>query len=222
MARRDKALAIELRKSGKSYNFISRELEIPKGTLSDWFKDLKWSTKIKQKNERLAYRRTLERIQKFVKSNKKKWFEWRKNHSLAAVQEYKDFKGKPLFIAGLMLYWSEGDNGLKTYNTRLSNTDPRMIRLFIDFAIKFLKVDVKDIRIALILYPDLDEKICKRFWSRQTKISTNQFYKIQYIKGHHPTKRLNYGICMVRVGGVGPREKIKTWLDLTIRDFVRE
>ncbi|MFA5360480.1 MAG: hypothetical protein WC320_00675 [Candidatus Paceibacterota bacterium] len=44
--RKDKDLAIELRKKGKSYNQISKEIEISKGTLSYWFSNTKWSKAI--------------------------------------------------------------------------------------------------------------------------------------------------------------------------------
>jgi len=137
------------------------------------------------------------------------------------TQEFPELKNKPLFIAGLMLYWAEGDNGKAGSNVRLTNIDPRMIKVFINFALSLCKVPKENIRIGLLIYPDLNENICKNFWSKYTSVPVNQFHKIQVIKGRHPTKRLEYGICIVRVGGGGLKEKIRTWIDLYSRELMR-
>jgi len=120
-----------------------------------------------------------------------------------------------------MLYWAEGDNGKTGSNVRLTNIDPRMIKVFINFSTSICKVVRENIRIGLILYPDLDDKVCKNFWHKYTGIPFNQFHKTQVIKGNHPTKRLEYGICMVRVGGGGLKEKIRTWIDLYSKELMR-
>ena len=45
--RDDKHIAIKLRKQEKSYSKISKELSVPKSTLSAWFSDINWSKSIK-------------------------------------------------------------------------------------------------------------------------------------------------------------------------------
>lgn len=101
-------------------------------------------------------------------------------------------------------------NGL----VRLSNTDPEMIRLFVDFLRCGCKISRKDIKAKLILYPDLDKEVSKKYWSRNTQIPLSQFQKTQFIYGKHPTRRLKYGICDVYVCSRGLKEKIFVWLDL--------
>ena len=177
MANVNKSKAIAYRKRGKSYNYISHKLLISKGTLSGWFKDLKWSQDIKIGLEKEAYANTLKRVEKWVATNRKKWQDWREGYGFEAIREYPKFKTSPLFTSGLMLYWSEGDNGIKGGSTRLTNTDPRMIKIFINFAVKFCQVDLKKIRLALILYPDLNDTICKNYWIKKTGIPLNQFHK---------------------------------------------
>ncbi len=49
-----------------------------------------------------------------------------------ARQEFEQLKYHPLFIAGLMLYWGEGDMRSRS-QVRLINTDPEMIPLFVFF-----------------------------------------------------------------------------------------
>jgi|SRR3989344_556141 len=214
MARNDKHLALQLRKSGKSYNFISQKLTVPKSTLSDWFNSLAWSKTLRDQLNIRANILARKRMRLMAKANKKRWLDWREFHRMEAVKEFPKLKNDTLFVAGLMLYWAEGDNSLSSGNVRLTNTDPRMIRLFIRFSEIFCKVQRNNIRIALILYPDLDDKICQKFWSEYLKIPLIQFYKTQFIQGKHPTKRLEKGICMVKIGGVGLKEKIITWINL--------
>ena len=210
-----------MRRRGKSYRYISAKLLISKGTLSEWFKKFKWSEDIKTRLSKEAEKNTRKRIAQFVAGNQKKWHDWREGHRFEAINEYPKLKDDPLFFSGVMLYWSEGDTGLKGGNTRLTNTDPRMIRIFIDFATKICGFNQKLIKLGLILYPDLNEAICKSFWIKQTGLPLGQFYKTQIIKGYHPTRRLEYGICIIRIGGVGLKEKIKTWIDLCANDLMR-
>lgn len=211
--RNDKHLAIELRRKGKSYNYISKELNIPKGTLSEWFKDIGWSQHIKETLTNRVYWLARKRLAQINKRRKKQWEQWRKEHRIEAIKEFPLLAWKDLFVAGLMLYWAEGDNNLKN-GVRLTNTDPRMIKLFIRFAQEICHISRDALRIGLILYPDLSEEQCRDFWSTYLGVPLIQFHKTQYIQGYHPTKRLEKGICMVIIGGVGLKEKIHTWIDL--------
>ena len=220
MANVNKQKAIAMRRRGKSYRFISAKLLISRGTLSGWFKKFKWSENIKTKLSKEAEKNTLKRVPQFVASNQKRWHDWKESHCLEAIEEFEKIKNNQLFIAGTMLYWAEGDNGERSSLVRLTNTDPRMIKTFVDFAIRFCKVKQESIRIGLILYPDLNETICKSFWSKRVGVPLKQFYKVQFIKGYHPTKRLENGICSVIVGGRGLKEKIRTWIDLNVKNFI--
>lgn len=221
MSRNDKHLALKLRKKGQGYNFISKELNIPKSTLSGWFRDLKWSQTLKIKLAQRANFMARKRIKLMAKANKARWAKWRASYRTEAILEFPRLKNNPLFISGIMLYWAEGDNGQTGGNVRLTNVDPRMIRVFIKFALKICKVPKENIRIGLLLYPDLIDSVCKNFWTKHTKIALSQFHKTQVIKGNHPTKRLQNGICMVRVGGTGLKEKIKIWIDLYSKEMMR-
>lgn len=220
MARKDKIIAFKLRRSGKSYRLISKKLGIPKSTLSDWFASSDWSVNIRDRLRKNSASNTL-RIETWVKNNRTRWEAWREKYKIEATREYTLLKNNPLFAAGLMLYWGEGDNSLKRPNSRLTNTDPEMIKVFLRFAEKICKVKREDVRIGLILYSDLSETANKIFWSKYLNIPLNQFHKTQFIQGSHPTKRLEHGICMIRIGGVGLKEKINAWRGLYIKDLMR-
>jgi len=217
--RKDRYSAIKLRKQNKSYNEISKILNIPKSTLVYWFSDKNWSKDIKNK---LSARNVLslkKRLGLINRIRTKKWEKWREGFRTEARKEFKKFLKKPLFISGINLYWGEGDSVLKNGNVRLSNTDHRMISIFVRFLINIVGVPKEKIKCTMILYPDLKEEKCKLFWSNMGGIPSSQFYKTQFIKGKHPTKRLENGICMIQVLSRGIKEKIMVWIDLLYKNI---
>jgi hypothetical protein len=219
--RNDRHLAIKLRKKGSSYQKISEELGIPESTMHYWFKDLPWSEEIKKKLTKKSIKLSRERIKKVVKANRERWAKWRNSFRETAQKEFTGLKKIPLFIAGLMLYWGEGDQNLK-YEVRLSNIKPEMIALFNKFLLNICKIPKEDIFLYIIIYPDLVDKKCKDFWSKKIHISLDQFDKTQTIYGRHPTKRLENGICSIRVKrSRWLKEKIIVWIDLLSKDLIK-
>ncbi len=207
--------AIELRRSGKSYKTIHREIGIPLSTLSDWFRNEEWSIEIR---DRLGKEQSLsfpKKLQAVIKANKERWAKLHQNYRNQAKKEFSLLKDTPLFVAGLMLYWGEGDKGLKGSQVKLANTDPAMIRIFYTFLKDVIAVPTEKIFIWLLLYPDLLDTVQKNFWSKATGIPISQFKNSIYIQGRHPTKRLSYGVCNIYVSSREFKEKIMTWLDLS-------
>lgn len=216
--RNDKHIAIKLRRRGKSYSKISKELGVPKSTLSDWFSDIDWSKSIKADLTKKANYIARKRLRAYNKKQKIFWEAWREQARQQARDNFSKLKSNPLFISGIMIYWGEGDS--KPENPfRLSNTDPRMIKLYVKFLIESLNVSRENIRLGLILYPDLVEDRCIDFWSENTGINKSQFYKTQFIRGRHPTKRLSHGICMVTCGNRQLKEKALIWIDLLSKNL---
>lgn len=211
--RDDKHIAIKLRKKGKSYKEIEKELGIARSTLSDWFAGLGWSKTIKNDLIRKANYINHSRFRKIVKQRSEMWERWREQARQEARDAFPRIKNDPLFIAGIMLYWGEGDSKLENCHVTLINTDKNMIRLFVLFLKKFCSVSGERLRGQMILYNDLNEKPCALFWSTASHIPIEQFHKTQFIKGRHPTKRLTYGIFQVRLGSRQVKEKIAVWID---------
>ena len=89
-----------------------------------------------------------------------------------------------------------------------------MIALYTKFLTKSLNIPKENLRAALVLYPDLSEEKCIKFWAKIIGIPKSQFYKTQFIKGYHPTRRLSQGICMIICGNKQIKEKILVWIDL--------
>lgn len=212
--RNDKHLAIELRKRGKSYSKISKELDIPKSTLSGWFSETNWSKEIKKELTRKANYISRKRLLRVNKARQERWEKWREEFRKAARKEFPKLLKNPLFVLGLGLYWGEGDHRLENGKVSLINTDPKIIRLFSEFLRKVIGVPEEKIRAWLILYPDLSEKKCKNFWSEASGVSLENFRKTQFIRGRHPTRRTTYGMCTIQVNSRGLKEQIFVWTDL--------
>ncbi len=212
--RNDKHLAIALRKKGESYAKISKELHVAKSTLSEWFSGMGWSAHIKKELTEKASYAAKRRFRLLVKKRTRQWEKWREGFRKEARDEFLSLVKNPLFVAGINLYWGEGDGKMANGRVQLANVDPRMIKLFAGFIRKVLKVPEDKIRAWIILYPDLSEKECKQYWSKTTGIAPDHFLKTQFIKGRHPTKKIEHGICELLVYSRGLKEKIFTWISL--------
>ena len=208
-----KLAAVAMRRKNKSYNEISGSLGVAKSTLSDWFKTNAESQKTKKLLSQPSSPRVAERIKKFVSTNKERWLKWRQQARSEAELEFRQQAPNPLFIAGLMLYWGEGDSKPKN-PIRLTNSSAQMIALYTKFLRHALEVPKEKIRAGLILYKDISREQAEKFWSVAAGLPRNQFYKTQYIGGRHPTKRLENGICMIIVNSAYLKEKILKWIDL--------
>ena len=97
--RDDKHIAIKLRKRGESYNKISQELSISKGTLSNWFSGLGWSETIKKELTRKANYTARKRLRLINKDRREMWERWRQGFRNEAKK--KNFQN---YLETLSLY----------------------------------------------------------------------------------------------------------------------
>ncbi|MBU1083319.1 helix-turn-helix domain-containing protein [Patescibacteria group bacterium] len=71
-------------------------------------------------------------------------------------------KAKLLGI-GLGLYWGEG-NKVDKNSIRLGNTDPKLIKKFIDFLVNICKITPEKLRFGLQIFSDTDPKHALEYW----------------------------------------------------------
>ncbi len=181
--RKDREQAIELRKAGNSYKEIREKLKIPNGTLSSWFSGEDWSKEIREKLTTAAQIESTIRIVELDKvrgENLKRVYEEAREE---ALHELETLKYNPLFIAGVMLYWGEGDK-LTRGQVKLSNSDPELIRLYTEFLRKVCRIPEAKIKASLLIYPDIEEQSNLRFWSFAAGIPASRFSKSVLIQGH--------------------------------------
>ncbi|MHB1163284.1 MAG: hypothetical protein ACYCZZ_02040 [Minisyncoccota bacterium] len=211
--RKDKKIATEMRKNGKSYAEIYTALKIPKATLSDWFSKSGWS---KEVAEKLASKVQIQHTARIVELDKVRGQHLARAYEEARSEARKDLqilKYNPLFIAGLMLYWGEGDKATKA-KVRLTNTDPELIRLFVFFLRKVCNIPEEKICAQILTYPDIDDEANRRYWSEISGITPEKFLKSVLIQGRHKTRRLGHGVCGVYVSSTYFKVKMLEWLKL--------
>ena len=211
--RKDKQKALGLRREGKSYNQIGNLLNIPKSTLSDWFKYDIESQQVK--NFLTAVNRGISkaRLIRLDKVRGQALDQIYKEAEVEAKSEFNLLKYHPLFIAGLMIYWGEGTKSIDQ-RINISNTDPAMIKVFHRFLMNICNAPLDKIKCALLLYPDLDESECHRYWVTNTSVPLENFTKSTIIQGRHQKRRLQYGICMISFSSKYLKTKLLLWMSI--------
>ena len=217
--RSDKPFALELRKTGKSYNEISKQLRVSKSTLSEWLRGRRWSQDITANLNEQLKQSTIIRIRYLNKIRGEHLGRVYEAGKKEAVIEFEKLKYHPLFIAGVMAYWGEGDK-VSRFGARIANTDPAMIRLFVIFLRDVCQIKLDKIRAGILVYPDLNEKLCREFWIERSGLKDSNFMRSTVIQGRHKTRRVGYGICNVGISSSYFKQKMLIWIDLLSKQLI--
>lgn len=162
--------ALRLRKKGYSYGEIKKITGIAKSTCSQWFKNLSLS---EQANNRLKIKEFRGRV-KSIETIKQKIGQ--RNdlikstvlHSLNKIRLTQD----SIKLLCSLLYWAEGE---KTGNKiSFTNSDPLMIRLFVNLFQKSFPVKRAGLKAVLHLHSYHDPKKQVAFWSQISGIPSNR------------------------------------------------
>lgn len=213
--------AFTLRRNGASYNAIHKKLGIPKSTLSGWFKNDSSSAALKNRLTLQARRKAWPQLRLMALANKNKARLRNEGYRQQAKGEFQRLKKLPLFFAGLALYWGEGDRQVANGIVRIANTDPRLLRIFINFLISCCGIPQEKIYAWLLLYPDLKERASLKYWSSALDLPPQQFVRSQYIRGRELRKKLLYGVCTVQIYSREHKEKILEWIELLSQELNR-
>lgn len=201
--------AIKLRLQGETYGQIRKALNISKSTLSDWLRKIPLTeeqvislSRNKEKSRELAREKyiTTRRIQKLDRLK-------RIYHK--QCKELLPLTKRELFLAGVFLYWGEGEK--KHGRMCISNTDPKMVIFALYWMVNCLGVPKERIKINLHLYKDMKIEESIIFWSTLLDVPKNQFRK-PYIKKTNREgltyKSFGHGTCRLYVGSVDLSEKV--------------
>lgn len=185
----------KMRKLGLSVPEISNKLGIPKSTVLRHIKHVQ----IAPKN-----------LQRWLDRKRSSQISAEKNWQIAgekAKERISQFSQNDLAYIGAAIYWAEGSK--KDFS--LSNTDPKIIKIFIESLLSCYQVTTSDIKISIRIYEDLDKNECLKFWSKVTGIKLTNKTSFNVLKGAKKGK-LKYGMCRVRVKKGG--NKLKELLSL--------
>jgi transposase-like protein len=207
----DRRKAFELRKQGKSYSQIKKELGMSKSTLSEWLRKYPLT---KEQIDALRGKSEV-RIEKYRETMRLK----RQNRFYSYYQREQKYllplTHKELLVAGLFLYLGEGVKG-DNCTVSLNNTDPVVVKFYLKWLIKCLKVSKSKIKVAVHLYEDMDIEKSLRYWSSYLDIPRIQFIK-PYIKKSDRTqidqKGFGHGTCGLYIYDI----KLKTRISASIK-----
>jgi len=207
-----KELVRGLRREGRSYKEIRKQIFVSKSTISHWCKDITLTPKQLSRlniNRRVGgYVGSL----KGAKSNQLKRTKEVQVIKAAARSEISPLAKEEFRIAGLMLYWAEGN---KSQKVGFSNSDPELIRFIMQWFRKICKVSEDKFRVYMQLHSGQDEMERKIFWSNVTGLSFSRFGK-SYIKkegsGHRKNNLYN-GTLLINICDKNLLYKILAWID---------
>jgi hypothetical protein len=208
----NKEIAIELRQQGLSYTEISKELEVPKSTLSSWLKHIELSNEAATRLKSRVYQGTINGL---IARNVQQTDLAQQNAAQIREQAKESFgyiSENELRMIGTALYWAEGykrpivRDGREVTSHAISfvNADPAMIRMFIRYLIEILNVDVSGIRATMRLHTNIDEPKAKKYWLYETGLPIESFKNTTFqiskaSKGERPFDRLPYGTLQIGV-----------------------
>ncbi|MBI2065317.1 MAG: hypothetical protein HYT62_04665 [Candidatus Yanofskybacteria bacterium] len=173
----DRRKAIELRLAGNSYSYIKGRLNVSKGTLSDWLKDVELSDLQLEKIKKDSLEKRVENYIKTAKLRREKIFATIYLHQ---KNKLLPLSTRDLLIAGLFLYLGEGAKSNRS-RIQITNTDPSIIKFSIFWMTKILNIEIEKLRVQLHLYNNMDIEKELNFWQNSTRLKKDQFIK-PYIK----------------------------------------
>ncbi len=211
--------AVELREQGYSYNYIQKFVPVSKSTLSEWLQNVPF-TPNKHTIQTIGSARIASGIYKHrIKVE---------NFDKALIQSKKDIgslSNRDIMMLGLGIYIGEG--GKTMGMTRIINSDARIIK----FALRWIKISfgigIENVKIRLYLYPDSNEKDSIKYWSKQTGVPVNQFFKStidrRTDKKLSNKGKLPHGTAHMSVKSLGNKDfgvylhrRIMAWIDLVL------
>ncbi|MBU2575774.1 hypothetical protein KKF64_01655 [Patescibacteria group bacterium] len=230
--RKDKEKALALRLRGYSYSEINKKLGVPKATLSDWFTGIVLAEKAQTRIQKRVQKKSIDGL---IKRNKmqthlaiKRASEIRNN----AQKEIKKLSKQDLLLLGAALYWAEGykrpivkNRKERSYHViSFSNSDPAMIKIFIEFLKKILYIPDNKIKASIRIFKHLNEKQVLKYWKKITDLPDENFHISDYIiskssQGKKPYNRLPYGMIQIRVGDTKSFHKIMGWIQGLEKQF---
>lgn len=210
-----KEKALKLRKLGKSYSEIQREVDVSKDTLSRWCRDVVLSP---QQMEKL-------RQQKLTGSEKGRLIGAKNQQqkridqiNLSVVQGAKDIgkmSKRDRFLVGIALCLGEGSKNDEYFG--FANSDPNIIKFLMEWVREFGDIPDNKFKAQIWIHDNLDEQKARLFWSNLTGIPLTNFYKsyISKNKPDSPKIRKNKhenGVFAIRICNAQFQRRVLGWM----------
>lgn len=145
----------------------------------------------------------------------------RNNGDEAMKKIYRTHAADVRFSAGVTMFWMGGSQTL-VHQVKLSSTDPFKIRAFVEFLERYCNVHRGEMKISLLLYPDLDPDSARRFWSFSSGISPSGFYKIGKLPPRKKVRTTSQGLCTLIVHNARLKHTLSVWVELQKRELIEQ
>lgn len=187
--------AIELRKNGKSYRYIAKELEVSKGSVSKWVKHI-----VLSEDQAKKLRQNMSELKINNKGNRKffmtKRLEWQKE----GANKAKEKDSFHAFVCAL--YWGEGAKNRNMAS--ITNTDKNILIQWVRFLSKYFDVDKEKIKISCACHEKGKIKEVENYWIEILGLSNENLTKtvVYNYRIEQTGKKKNihkYGCCSVRI-----------------------
>lgn len=198
---KEKEMARDMRRDGKSLREITEILGVSKASASVWVRDITLTVEQKDKLAEKYIHYSAQNKGSTV--NREKAIELRRKYQeegreLAKNKNY-------IFSSGCMLYWGEGTKNRNS--VIVANTDPNLLRFFIKFLLTFFYIKIEDIKISIHFYVDSEHRhdYYENYWINELGLCKESLNKS--IVDHRPRtsvhkgkgKKHNNGVCTIRV-----------------------
>ncbi len=214
--------AILLRKKGCTYQEILREVPVAKSTLSLWLRNVGLSNKQKQRitTKRIEAGRRGAEAQKRKRAIITQQIKGRAINNALKISLDKTH----LWIMGTMLYWAEGSkekNNSRPVRVKFSNSDHRMIGLFVKWLINVCLVPKYNIRYELYVHENCRPRLksIMNFWMKYLGLKKSDLNHVYFKKHKIKTLRKNTqndynGLLSVVVKkSINLNRKIAGWIE---------
>lgn len=189
--------AKELRSIGKTYSEINKSLHlnVPKSTLSYWFKSVHLTGAQKQRIAELVKKKIVESQKKAIIANKmirKKMLETLDHNNMDLSKSIDDQITAKIALS--MLCLGEATKYSSGSGFSLGSSNYKIIYIFISLLKQCYDFDPKKIRCTVQCRADQDVNNLKKYWRSITNVPERQFYKTQIDPRTigKPTKKTDY------------------------------
>ena len=179
---REKELARNLRRQGKSVKEIAEMVGVSKSTVSLWCNDILISKLVKRR----IIQKNLINIRKGAliagENRKKERLERVNYYKSLGMDKVGSISKRELFLIGAALYWAEG--GKNQRRVVFINSDPRMILLWVKWLENCFNIKKERLICRLEINEKYKESVTKleEYWSKIISVSKEQFTKVSLKK----------------------------------------
>ncbi len=219
----ERALAMRLRKQGKSYGEILKVIKVSQSSLTLWLKGIELTSSQKKRlsdkkitdSLKGATMRKQDRIARETKIIRK------------SSQEIKKLTAREKLLIGAALYWAEGAKQ-KPYNVAVrvsfANSDPMMIQIFIAWLAIICNVKSRDLVYELYIHDSANVDLAVNYWNKLLKLKSGNLkvrFKQHKLKSLRKNSGGNYfGLIKVNVRrSTDLNRQIKGWTQGIINNW---